>query len=84
MTRIPAFAGMTLRGEREVQPPRQEHGMASTSPDTASDTRAPLPLRRAGWAALSLVLAGAGYLIVVRGEALIVDLSTLAGKVWCF
>jgi hypothetical protein len=33
---------------------------------------------------LSLVLAGAAYLILVRGEAIVVDLSTLAGKVWCF
>jgi hypothetical protein len=43
-----------------------------------------LSLRRAGWAALGLALAGAAYLILVRGEAIVVDLSALAGKAWCF
>lgn len=27
---------------------------------------------------------GAVYLMTVRGEALLVDLSALAGRVWCF
>lgn len=58
--------------------------VASSSESEASEARAPLSLRRAGWAVLSLVLAGAAYLILVRGEAIVVDLSTLAGKVWCF
>jgi hypothetical protein len=49
-----------------------------------SGERAPVIVRALGWAALGLVLAGAVYLIGVRGEAIVVDLATLAGKVWCF
>jgi hypothetical protein len=30
------------------------------------------------------VLMGAVYLMAVRGEALLVDLSALAGRIWCF
>ncbi|MFM9943545.1 MAG: hypothetical protein ACKVP7_29105 [Hyphomicrobiaceae bacterium] len=41
-------------------------------------------MRRIGLALLGLFTVGAVYLIAVRGEALLVDLSTLAGKVWCF
>lgn len=60
--------------------------LVASSSDTgmSEEARAPLLVRRAGWAALGLVLAGAAYLILVRGEAIIVDLTALAGKVWCF
>lgn len=58
--------------------------MATVSETGLSETRAPASVRRAGRAALGLVLVGAAYLIAVRGEAIVVDLSTLAGKVWCF
>jgi hypothetical protein len=56
--------------------------LAHTS-DASSGTRAP------AWAkfALGVTLAavgGAVYLMAVRGEALLVDLSALAGRVWCF
>ena len=33
---------------------------------------------------VAVVIAGALYLMAVRGEALLVDLSQLAGCVWCF
>jgi hypothetical protein len=35
-------------------------------------------------AAFSLVLAGALYLISVRGEALLLDLSAFGARVFCF
>ncbi len=35
-------------------------------------------------AAFGLVFAGALYLIAVRGEALLLDLSALGGRVFCF
>jgi hypothetical protein len=38
----------------------------------------------AGVAVLALALTGSAYLIWARGEAMIVDLATLAGRVWCF
>ena len=43
-----------------------------------------------GWAKIAVgggtlaVVLGAVYLMAVRGEALLVDLSALAGRVWCF
>ncbi|MFM9849483.1 MAG: hypothetical protein ACKVP3_20270 [Hyphomicrobiaceae bacterium] len=36
-----------------------------------------------GGGTLAVVL-GAVYLMAVRGEALLVDLSALAGRIWCF
>ena len=41
-------------------------------------------VRRALFAALGLVLAGALYLIAVRGEALLLDLSAFSQRVFCF
>jgi hypothetical protein len=41
-------------------------------------------VRRALFAALSLLLAGALYLIAVRGEALLLDLSAFSQRVFCF
>ena len=55
----------------------------ATSP-SADNSGAPRGVRRAVWLVLALALSGAGYLIWARGEAMIVDLSALAGKVWCF
>jgi len=42
----------------------------------------PRGVRRALFAALGLVLAGALYLIAVRGEALLLDLAAL--RAFCF
>jgi hypothetical protein len=46
---------------------------------------APMPggLRRGLIAALGIVFAGALYLIAVRGEALLLDLSAI-GRAFCF
>jgi hypothetical protein len=44
----------------------------------------PASLRRGLLAALGLVMAGALYLIAVRGEALLLDLSALSQRVFCF
>jgi hypothetical protein len=35
-------------------------------------------------AAMGIVLAGAGYLIAVRGEAIVADLAKLGSSVFCF
>jgi len=44
----------------------------------------PGPLRAGLLAALALVFAGALYLIAVRGEALLLDLSALGQRIFCF
>jgi hypothetical protein len=44
----------------------------------------PAGLRRALAVAIALVLAGALYLIAVRGEALLADLSALSQRAFCF
>ncbi len=49
----------------------------------ASD-RAPPVLRWVGAGLLALLLGGAGWLIMVRGEAILVDLAALGSRAWCF
>jgi hypothetical protein len=44
----------------------------------------PAGLRRALAVVIALLLAGALYLIAVRGEALLADLSALSQRVFCF
>ena len=44
----------------------------------------PGPLRAGLLAVLALVFAGAIYLIAVRGEALLLDLSALGQRIFCF
>ena len=56
----------------------------TTEPAAPAENIIPRLVRRAGIALLAVALTGAGYLIWARGEAMVVDLSTLAGKVWCF
>jgi hypothetical protein len=46
--------------------------------------RMPAPLRYTVLGAVGLLFAGALYLIAVRGEALLVDLSALSGRIFCF
>lgn len=53
------------------------------NPDAKADEM-PVALKRAGLGLLGLIAGGAVWLIVVRGEAIMVDLAGLAGKVWCF
>jgi hypothetical protein len=59
----------------------QDRGCA---PAAGSGDRAPPLVRRIGLALLVALLGGAGWLIAVRGEAILVDLATLGGRVWCF
>ena len=58
--------------------------MKVTTSPAADPSGPPLSVRRAAWALLAVAMGGASYLIWARGEAIVVDLSTLAGKVWCF
>ncbi|MGE0767401.1 MAG: hypothetical protein AB7L90_13115 [Hyphomicrobiaceae bacterium] len=53
-------------------------------PESSVFDAAPRLIRRAGFVALGLGLAGSCYLIWARGEAMIVDLATIGGKVFCF
>jgi xanthine/uracil/vitamin C permease (AzgA family) len=46
--------------------------------------RMPAPLRLAVLGGVGVVLAGALFLIAVRGEALLVDLSSLSQRIFCF
>lgn len=57
--------------------------MTSLHP-VADPHAAPPIVRRALWAVLAVLLAGSGYLIAVRGEALLADLAALGSRVWCF
>lgn len=41
-------------------------------------------VRRVLFAALGLVLAGALYLVAVRGEALLLDVSAFSQRIFCF
>ncbi len=51
--------------------------------DTARD-RMPAGARFAVLGVVGLVLTGALYLIAVRGQALLVDLSALSQRIFCF
>ncbi len=51
--------------------------------DTARD-KMPAAVRRALFSVIGLVFAGALYLIAVRGQALLVDLSGLSQRIFCF
>lgn len=44
----------------------------------------PATVRRALFTAVGLLLAGALYLVAVRGEALLLDLSAFSQRVFCF
>ena len=46
--------------------------------------RMPRAVRLGLTLALALLMMGALYLVAVRGEALLVDLSTLGQRLWCF
>ena len=51
--------------------------------DTARD-RMPAAVRRTLFSVIGLMFAGALYLIAVRGQALLVDLSALSQSIFCF
>lgn len=50
----------------------------------AGDARMPRPARWALGVGLAALFSGALYLIVVRGEALLVDLAAFGSRMWCF
>jgi len=52
--------------------------------DAATRDRTPAAVRRLLFGAVGLVMAGALYLIAVRGQALLVDLSGLSQRIFCF
>jgi hypothetical protein len=58
----------------------QEHMSTSRS----ERDRMPTPLRYIVLGGVGLLCVGALYLIAVRGEALLVDLAGLSGRIFCF
>jgi hypothetical protein len=60
--------------------------MASiTDPQTdAAGARMPRGVRLALTLAIAALITGALYLVVVRGDALLVDLAALGSRLWCF
>jgi hypothetical protein len=52
--------------------------------DVATRDRMPAAVRRLLFCVIALLLAGALYLIAVRGQALLVDLSGLSQRIFCF
>jgi hypothetical protein len=59
--------------------------LAHTSDDNLrAETSAPAWAKLAVGGGTLAVVMGAVYLMAVRGEALLVDLSALAGRIWCF
>lgn len=58
-------------------------GQDVTQPAHAQRTGAPAGIAYAVAGGVALLLAGAVYLIAVRGEALIMDLGKL-GRIFCF
>lgn len=56
----------------------------TSNADLGSGVQAPAWAKLALGGAVLAAVAGAVYLMAVRGEALLVDLSALAGRIWCF
>jgi hypothetical protein len=57
----------------------------SEAVETAADgTRMPRGVRVGLTLGIAALLTGALYLVAVRGEALLVDLSALGSRMWCF
>jgi len=64
-----------------AQPSHTGDGAPMRAPGVA---QMPGALRGLLLALLGALLAGAGYLIAVRGEALILDLSAVSQRIFCF
>ena len=62
-----------------IDDPRAAH----QAPAQASE-RMPRAVRLGLTLALGGLMAGAVYLVAVRGEALLVDLAALGERLWCF
>ncbi|MFN3744701.1 MAG: hypothetical protein ACK4TL_08350 [Hyphomicrobiaceae bacterium] len=62
-----------------ISDPRAASEMPSGVPD-----RMPRAVRLGLALTLGGLVLGALYLVAVRGEALLVDLAALGGRLWCF
>lgn|GEM_PF-5718807 len=61
-----------------------EQGARQIDGGAAARRTMPAPLRGALIGLLALLLGGALYLVSVRGEALLLDLSALSQRMFCF
>jgi hypothetical protein len=52
--------------------------------DTATRDKMPAAVRLTVFGVVGLLFAGALYLVAVRGQALLVDLSALSQRIFCF
>ena len=52
--------------------------------DTAPRDKMPAAVRLTVFGVVGLLFAGALYLVAVRGQALLVDLSSLSQRIFCF
>ena len=66
-----------------IDDPRAAHEAPAQAPIRASE-RMPRAVRLGLTLALGGLMAGAVYLVAVRGEALLVDLAALGERLWCF
>jgi hypothetical protein len=62
----------------------QSQTAEGTVASAGSAQRMPRGLRRLLLALLGVLLAGASYLLVVRGEALLLDLAAVSQRIFCF
>ena len=63
----------------------QSHSVAGPLPPRRAEREGmPRGLRRLLLALLGILLAGAAYLLMVRGEALIIDLAAFSQRMFCF
>jgi len=53
-------------------------------PLQAGQTGSAIGVRRAVFAVIGLLIAGALYLIAVRGSAILADIAAVGARVWCF
>lgn len=74
MSEAPAHADVHAHADAYTQ----------TQPPLADGSRAPVVVRSVAVSVVGLLLAGAAWLIWNRGEAMIVDLATLGGGMFCF
>ena len=63
---------------------QQSQTAAPRAPRRARMERMPRALLTALLALLGALLAGAAYLLSVRGEALILDLAAMSQRIFCF
>jgi hypothetical protein len=60
--------------------------MEMSSQVDRQDARQPMPIgvRWAVWLSVAALVVGAVYLLSVRGDALLLDLSALGQRIFCF